>query len=337
MVQLTIARLKSELHAAGVSPAQQNDLLARLRTKPATTAWDNLLRPLADSIRITKACIPKARPSRQPTYTAYLSLMQKTYASITYAQRNYETPDEAERAAAQTNATRMSEGKHPLGACRSHWSTWVPPHIVAATVQAFESMYASEAATKQPPGRRIHPFSTLTQRGTTQRKWSALLAQVQPHINAGYEIDPTYVEAHTRGMSPEQAEHIGQAMAKLHRERYRAAHAARKLIQQKKTSLTTDFIVPLHWTHVLDEDTRAHLRAAERAAGGDGYTRDVGIFHDAPLVPDAPGYVAPRPADRLTAAADAAAARQEQEQARVERARTDADAWLDEKISTGDL
>ena len=347
MAPLTITRIKTEMHAAGIAPAQQAALLAGLQKPPTATAWDNLLRPLADAVRTTKGGLPRARPSRQPIYAAYLQLMQKTYAHITYAQRNHATPAEAADAAAAANKTRVEHGKRPLGECRSHWSTWIPPHVVDATIAAFEDMYAEEVRTNQPPGRRIHPFSTLTQRGTTQNKWKTLLAQLQPHINAGFEIDPSYVEVHTRDMDPDRAEFIGHAMVKLHKERYRAAFEARKIIQRRMKSLSTDFIVPLHWIHVLDDDARAHLRAAERAAGGDGYTRDVGVFSNAPLVPDAPasdphsmsshGFILPRPDDKLTTMSEDTAREKARRDAFYAKVKAEGDAELHARLEGDDL
>lgn len=336
MVQLTITQVKDALHAAGVTPTQQTEIMSRIRKNPATTAWDTLLRPLADAIRVTKVCTPKARPTRRPVYDAYLQLMQRVYADITHAKRTYATPDEAHQAALQTNRTRAEAGRHALGECLSHWSTWIPPHVVAATVAAFEAMYAEEVRTHQPPGRRIHPFSTLTQRGETQRQWKTLLAQLQPHVNAGFDIDPGYVEIQTRDMDPDRAEFIARAMAKLHKERYRAAFEARKIIQRRMKSLSTDFIVPKYWVHVLDEDTRAHLRAAERAAGGDGYTRDVGVFETAPSM-SSHGYITPRPADKTTAVSAEAMARKAELDAFYAKVKAEGDNEMARRIDEGDL
>lgn len=348
MANINITALRDALHATGMTTAQQENVLRQARATPTQGAWHHVLRPLIDSIRTTKGGLKRARPSRQAAYAAYLALMEKTHANITYAQCTYTTQEAAAKAAAQTNAARLAEGKRPLGACTSHWSTWVPPHIVEATLQAFETVYAAETAANLTPGRRIHPFTTLTQRGATQTKWRALLHQAQPHINAGFEIDPAYVEAHTRGMPHERAEYIARAMARLHKERYRAAYAARKTIQQRMQGAVTDLIVPLHWTHVLDDDTRSHLRAAERAAGGDGYTRDIGIFDNGQLVPPAapiptddpehtPGYVAPRPPDRFTKMSEETA----REKARLDvfyaKVREQGDEEMARRIAEGDL
>jgi hypothetical protein len=336
-------QIRDALHAADIPPNKQDEIMQRLRGTGGDTAWTNLLRPLKAAIRTTSLSRTRWRPSRVPTYDAYLQLMRRVEAEITNAARDHASPADYAQLRAQTNAAREAEGKRPLGDCLTHWSTWVPPHIREATILAFEKLYTDETAAGMAPGRRIHPFSTLTQRGDIQRKWKRLLDQLMVHIKAGFELDPAYVEAHTRNMDPDRAQTVAKLMAQLHRERYRAAYAARKIVQARMKDIATNHIVPVHWVHLLDEDTREHLRAAERAAGGDGYTRDVGVFFDplkqAVVAADivTPGYIASRPDDKRTAAAAQAQSAMVKRQAELDAQRQAGDDEWERRLQENDL
>ena len=314
-------RLRDILFAEGASPTLITRVLNRWAAKPEEGAWLPLIEPLNTALRTTLNSKKRWRPNRAPIYAAYVQLMERVKAELQHAQRTYPTPADAEKAATARNKERAVQGKLPLGECGAHWSTWVPPHIRDATCRAFETLYADETNTADMhPGRRVTPFSTHAQRGETQRKWERLLEQLRPHIDAGFDVHPSYLESATRGLPPERLEFTAHALIKVQKERYRAAYAARKIIKENMLRITSNFVVPLHWTHVLDDDARAHLRAAEREAGGDGYTRDVGLLSAKPptaatpsaedyidgdpetrIGPDSIGYIAPRPPDRLTA------------------------------------
>jgi hypothetical protein len=358
---MEITRLRAALLAEGIASDAAVRVINRMSEKKKADPWLHLKQPLHAAIRTTSLSRARWRPTRIPTYEAYLQLMRRVQAEISNASRDHATPADYAKVAAAINAQRVSEGKRPLGDCLSHWSTWVPPHIREATILAFEKLYADETAAKLAPGRRITPFSTLTQRHEALNKWDRLLTQLQPHLDAGYEVHPAYLELNTRGMYPEQAEKVAHALQRVHRERYRAAYAARKIIETRRKQLTTDMVVPLHWVHVLDEDARTHLREAERAAGGDGYTRDTGgMSAKAPtatvatLAPgddfeipeiratrgrgfDTPGYIAPRPDDKRTAAAaQAQSAIVKRQQALNAQRQAGDDEW-ERRLREGDL
>lgn len=358
---MEITRLRAALLAEGVASDAAVRIINRMSEKTKADPWLHLKQPLNAAIRTTSLSRTRWRATRVPTYDAYLQLMRRVQAEISHASRNHATPAEAAKAAAAVNAQRVAEGKRPLGECLSHWSTWVPPHIREATILAFEKLYADETAAGLAPGRRITPFSTLTQRHEALNKWDRLLTQLQPHLDAGYEVHPAYLELNTRGMYPEQAQTLARALQRVHRERYRSAYAARKIIEARRKQLATDLIIPLHWTHVLDEHTRAVLREAERAAGGDGYTRDTGGMSSkaptatvATLAPgdtfeipeiratrnrdiDTPGYIAPRPDDKRTRAAEAAQAAMVKRQAALDaQVKAGSEEW-ERRLEENDL
>lgn len=332
-----IARILQE---EGAPSELQVRILNRLELPKNESAWHHVTAPLDAAIKTMRASQPKWRPTRRDTYHAYLQLMEKTRAVLAHAAREHETPAVAQHAALVNNANREVEGKRPMGECKSHWSTWIPPHIREATIAAFDALYSSPEEQALPPGRRVHPFTTLTQRGEISRKWGALLQQVQTHINAGPEMHPAHVEAQTRGMIDDRATEMAANLKAVHAMRYQYAGVARKTILARKRNHTDagNLVIPIHWTHVLNDDAKARLRAAEKAVGGDGYTRDVYALRATVAAEDADGhgYIEPRE-DDLAAIAARAAAEADLEDARNMAARESESADWAARVDNGEL
>jgi hypothetical protein len=270
-------RLHEIMSVHGVPEQAQINILNEFQKPPRDAQWVRLQAPLDSAIRTTRNARAGWRPNRAPIYGAYLTLLERVRAEIRHDARTYATPEDAAKAAKTTNLQRASEGKRPLGAKDGPWWTWIPPHIHAATIIAFETLYSSPEERAKPAGRRITPFATLTQRTDARKRWLALLDHARPHMQAGFDVPPSEVEQLTRGIEPERQQEVALALARVHRERYRAAHAAAKIIRAQAQSLG-NLVVPIDWTHVLAPPERARLRAAEIAAGGDGYTRDRSVM-----------------------------------------------------------
>lgn len=231
--------------------------------------------PLIDALRALKNAESRWRANRKDVYGAYKQLLERVLAEMAHDERTHQTPEAVQKYAATVNAQRVEEGKRPLGSKDGHWSTWIPPHIREATILAFDQLYASETTLGLPPGRRVIPFSTVSQRGQLREKWMALLSQLGQHISAGDTLHPALVEEQTRYLPDTAMRDVtAQALINVHRERYRAAFTASRIIKARMKSVTTDLTPPLHWVHVLEEPERLRLRQAELAVpGGDGWTR----------------------------------------------------------------
>lgn len=244
-----VERLRLLLHANDVpSHAQTNIINGILAKTPAARAdarWEHLITPPRLIIRTLINTRKKWRPSRAPTYAAYLTLMQRTLELILIDADVYPTPEGAAAKAREINADRERAGKRHMGTKDGAWYTWVPAHIRHATVLAFEDMYASPAERALPVGRQVHPFMTSPQRTAMRDKWEGLLVQLEVH-NPDAAKDPDDFAA----LAPVDKAHC------------RAAHAAQKTIKERLRTLAYDVPVPVHWEQVLDPDTRGRLRAA---------------------------------------------------------------------------
>lgn len=291
MRKLTIDLINEALSAAGTPSELHQQIITHLQAvESGTEKWSAVITPLNIALRSLRSGKTKWRPQRATTYAAYEQLMVRVQALITEDMRQYDTPQACAKAQRGLNSGRAALGQRPLGTKDGHWSTWVPPHIREATALAFDNLYVDEQLEGKPPGRRLYPFTTITQRSQYRTLWENLIQQLMPHINAGFELHPALIEAQSRHL-PIEATTERAAFAKslqhVHRERYRAAFAARKIIQQRMAAATAGppptssddlraaLVVPKHWVHVLDAPERARLRDAERALpGGDGYTRE---------------------------------------------------------------
>lgn len=244
-----IDRLRLLLHTNDVPPLAQtriiNGILAKTASARATAQWAHLLTPPRLILRSLVNTRPKWRPSRAPTYDAYLSLVRKTLELIQIDADALPSPADAAATALARNAERAAQGKRPLATKDGAWFTWIPAHVRVAMVLAFAELYASPEEKASPLGRRVQPFTTITQRQAMRTKWEGLLKQLSPHLKDDEdfaELDP------------------------LARERHRAANAARKIIKGRLLALDYAVPVPVHWTQVLDKDTRARLNEAEKVA-----------------------------------------------------------------------
>lgn len=291
MPKITLERVHKALLHLGVPNSYHHQIITYLQAdRTGDSPWAKILQPLDIALRSLRSGKAKWRPNRVDTYAAYEQLMVRVQAEITADMRQYETPQACAKAQAALNEEREAKGQRPMGTKDGHWSMWVPPHIREATALAFDKLYADELQDGRPPGRRLYPFTTITQRGQYRTLWDNLLKQLQPHINAGYELHPALIEEQSRHL-PLEATTERAAFAKslqhVHRERYRAAFTARRIIQQRMAAATAGppptsaddlraaLVVPKHWVHVLEAPERARLRDAERALpGGDGYTRE---------------------------------------------------------------
>lgn len=241
-------RLRLLLHANDVPPLAQtriiNGILAKTAPARATTQWANLIDPPRTIIRTLVNTRPKWRPSRAPTYDAYLTLVRKTLDLITIDANALPSPADAAALRRETNAERAAQGKPLLAPKDGAWFTWIPAHVREATVRAFDNLYASPEEKANPLGRRVQPFMTIPQRAALRGKWEGLLKQLSPHVARDYALLETTLE----------------------REQYRAANAARKTIRDRMLALDYAIPVPVHWVQVLDPDARARLNAAEKDA-----------------------------------------------------------------------
>lgn len=291
MRKLTIELVNDVLTSIGTPPTLQHQAITHLQAAlSGTEHWAKITAPLNAALRSLRCGRTKWRPQRAVVYAAYEQLMVRVQATIAEDARQYDTPQACAKAQAELNAAREAAGQRPMGTKDGHWSTWVPPHIREATALAFDKLYADELQNGGAPGRRLYPFTTLTQRGQYRTLWQNLLTQLTPHINAGFELHPALIEEQSRHLPPEATTEraaFAKSLQHVHRERYRAAFAARKIIQQRMAAATAGppptssddlraaLVVPKHWVHVLDAPERARLRDAERALpGGDGYTRE---------------------------------------------------------------
>lgn len=291
MRKLTIELINDVLTSIGMPPTLQHQAITHLQAAVSGTEhWAKITAPLNVALRSLRCGKSKWRPNRVATYTAYEQLMVRVQAGITADMRQYETPQACAKAQAAVNEEREARGQRPMGTKDGHWSMWVPPHIREAMALAFDKLYAEELHDGRAPGRRLYPFTTITQRGQYRTLWDNLLKQLQPHINAGPELHAALIEEQSRHLPPDATTEraaFAKSLQHVHRERYRAAFTARKIIQQRMAAATAGppptsaddlraaLVVPKHWVHVLDAPERARLRDAERALpGGDGYTRE---------------------------------------------------------------
>lgn len=242
-------RFRTLLHVNDVPPAAQtriiNGILAKTPAARADARWDHIITPPRLVIRTLINTRKKWRPSRTPTYAAYLTLVRRTLDLIIVDADVYPTPEAAAAKARETNADRERAGKLPMGTKDGAWYTWVPEHIRHATTLAFEAMYASPEERVLPVGRQVQPFMTLPQRAAMRDKWEGLLKQLEVH-NPDDAADPDKF----------------QAMTALEQAHCRAAHAAKRTIKARIRTLAYDAPPPVHWVQVLDADTRGRLRAA---------------------------------------------------------------------------
>lgn len=259
MNERDLARVRRALRDAGAPAALQlhvmNVLQADNSAANPDAAWQRILRPLDDCIKAMRNTRTRWRASRAPTYAAYLTLLERVHGNISVDMGLFATPAQAAANAAAANAARASAGQRPLATKDGSWITWVPEHIRQATVQEFERLYALEAAEGTSSGRRVTPFATLYQRKTILRKWEALADQLFPYFDA-------ITRAEKEGSQPET----------IDVERARAAHAAKRIIDEHIKALKSNkrptednLTVPVTWTSLLHPDTRARLRDAEAA------------------------------------------------------------------------
>lgn len=247
-----VERLRLLLHVNDVPPAAQtriiNGILAKTPAARADARWDHIITPPRLIIRTLVNTRPKWRPSRADTYGAYLALVQRTLDLIVIDADVYPTPEAAAAVARTTNVARERENKRPMGTKDGAWHTWIPEHIRHATTLAFEAMYTSPEERALPAGRQVHPFMTMTQRAAMREKWEGLLKQLEVH-NPDAAADPDDFAA----LDP------------LQKMQCRAAYAAQKTIKARLRTLAYDVPPPVHWVQVLDPDTRARLREAEKS------------------------------------------------------------------------
>lgn len=246
-----VERLRLLLHVNDVPPHAQtriiNGILAKTPAARADARWEHLITPPRLIIRTLVNTRKHWRPSRTPTYEAYLTLVRRTLDLIIVDADVYPTPEAAAAKARETNADRERAGKRPMGTKDGAWYTWVPEHIRHATTLAFEAMYTSPEERALPVGRQVQPFMTLPQRAAMRDKWEGLLKQLEVH-NPDAAKDPDEFAA----------------LAPLEQMHCRAAHAAKKTIKERMRTLAYDVPPPVHWVQVLDPDTRARLREAEK-------------------------------------------------------------------------
>jgi len=265
---------------------------AQIRIKNLILAKHFMLDPDArfkGQLQNLQACVvslksgrPLWRPHRAAVYEIYLDLLTKTKADIEWRLMNSVDDEghplplkEIRRKRALENNRRAKDDppRPPLATLGAHWADWIPPKVRAATILAFDQMYTSADERDTVPGRRVRPFCTIGQYEHVRTKWRALSKTAQPHITAftrakedAAAADPEITSADTTLST--------LAIPPILRERYRAAAAAQRHIAAHIRSGDPTRPVPIKWTDVLTVDERAHLREAEKAAGGDAYIRE---------------------------------------------------------------
>jgi hypothetical protein len=249
----------------------KNLILAKHFMHDPDTRFDGQIKNLRVCLASIKGGRPLWRPNRAPTYEAYLALLERT---LTFIQDTIANAMDGEghpmtlkeirrqRALENNRRAKSDPPRPPLATLGAHWADWIPPKVRAATLLAFDQMYSSPEESGVP-GRRIRPFCTIAQYIHVRSKWRALSLTAQPHIDAWNK----------------ERRVPGPKFTPIMRERYRAAAAAQRHITAHIRSGDPTRPVPIKWTDVLTVDERAHLREAEKAAGGDAYIRepDTGI------------------------------------------------------------
>lgn len=275
-------RVRKEMRSMNMPAPMQYELLSRIYGPHGSDR--RMLYSLAqldECLSAVRSGLKRCRPNRRPVYEAYIALLVKTRAVITSTLRGTpEAPNptlvQIRAQAAQTNEARRAQGKRPLGECGAHWSSWIPPHVRETTLLAFEQMYADEVAKGIKPGSRLVPFLTITQRRDMRQRWTKLREECQRHIDAytRFNKDVGRLKNHSREWMIED---------ELLRERRRAAGAAMAVISKNIHITGVMEPPPINWVHLLEAPERARLRAAEKKAGGNGYTRtaDMGPEIDA--------------------------------------------------------
>ena len=261
------SRLRRAMARTSLNPEQQVEVLREFVDTHARRSldWHMLRKPLARVITTLTNGRPRWLPNRAPVYQAYLDLALATRARIWEAQHRSDKPT-LKAVYAESQVRGEAAGVR-------HWCEWVTPVQYEATLKAFEKLYARERAGSEPRtpvasprtpvlGSRITPFMTATQRLQLRDKWQRLMERVQVHIDNGAVPPP----------GPDYAE-PGLGVAEVYRLRYNAAQQALPLLAHHARNPSPARLPPTQWTHMLDPESRARLRAAERTAGGTGLTR----------------------------------------------------------------
>lgn len=275
--------LRRAMAHAEIPPQMQYRLMnafAKVRQLSAEDRMADQLIMLSECLKSARssARAPGATPAKAEVYNLYAKLLEKTRAEITSALRGTpENPEptlqEIRKARTELNHARADRDPPlpPLGERTTLWPSWIPPHIRDKYTEALRDVQKdTKVAGKGARGRTLIPFSTLAQREALRVRWQVLAEKPQEHVKAWEAAEQALKDSDNT---------FTATIPRILTERRRAALEALRVIGNKTShtaSISWEDVPPVDWTHVLDPDTRARLRAEERDAGGDGHTRSPG-------------------------------------------------------------
>ena len=235
--------------------------------------FDTQLKQLRQAINSLRSGKSRGQwaPHRVQVYDQYLEVLLKTERHIVNVREG--TPEEPRPSQqrvrtimAQRSRARVAAGLTPLGEYGQHWSSWIPPHVRRALVDAFRAVYALPVD-QHLAGRRVIPFATIAERVSLRKRWLVLRATAQSYVDV--------YNAHSKELGPNGA----HTMHKVMLERRRAGGAAVRAIDAAIRDIDTGeamamevnpdavthprLTVPPKWTDMLTKDERARLREAE--------------------------------------------------------------------------
>jgi len=218
------------------------------KSERTSIAWKRIFSILAADKRSIVNNQGKRPEYLKQVYAEYLALIEKVHTRMKIAQL-HGSPEDAERAAAKLNADRAHAGEPPLGACSTHWATWIPPKV-------REDFCHKVTVAYEHAGRRVTnkfiPFCPPNQR----RVIHTMIVNLKKAIKRVRSRHESYPGAN-HGYTPYRALYLAAARM--------AERGLDKITKGYELGALNpiDNPPPVNWLALVEPAMRARLRAAQ--------------------------------------------------------------------------